>query len=131
MISPLFSSEEVELLAALRSHPIRGIKNNFSSWYRPNLTCPLGCLVEDDQPHLRFCGPLLAGLSEEQKEAINNTEYKDIYGSLDQQKAAITVFSWLLNARDQLLEAATPGSGATLDAAPTPRGNGVYSYVHH
>ena len=32
MLSPSFSSEEVEKLAALRSHFIRGIKKNFSSW---------------------------------------------------------------------------------------------------
>ena len=33
MLSPSFSSEEVETLAAIRSHSIRGIKKNFSSWY--------------------------------------------------------------------------------------------------
>ena len=123
MLSPLFSSKEVETLAALRSHSIRGIKKKFSSWYKLILTCPLGCLVEDDQSHIHFCGPFLSCLSQEQKEAIQHTEYKDIYGSLDQQKATITVFSWLLNARDQLLEA------ATLHAAPTPGGDGVYVNV--
>ena len=131
MLSPSFSSEEVEKLAALRSHSIRGIKKNFSSWYKPNLSCPLGCSAEDDQPHLRFCRPLLAELSIEQKEAIKHTEYEDIYGSLDRQKAAITVLSLLLDTRDRLLEAAKPASGASLDAAPTPGSDGVYVNVHH
>ena len=131
MLSPSFSSEEVKKLAALRSHSIRGIKKNFSSWYKPNLACPLGCLAEDDQPHLRFCGPLLAVLSTEQKEATKLMEYEDIFGSLDRQKAAISVFSWLLDARDRLLEAAKPASGASLDAAPTPGSDGVHANVHH
>ena len=131
MLSPLFSSKEVEKLAALRSHSIRGIKKNFSSWYKPNLACPMGCLAEDNQPHLRFCGPLLADLNREQKDAIKHIKYEDIYGSLDRQKAAITVFSWLLDARDRLLDAAKPASGASLDAAPPPPSDGVYTNVHH
>ena len=130
-LSPLFSSEEVTHLAALRSHSIRGIKKNFSSWYKPNLSCPLGCLVEDNQPHLLICGGLLGELDAEQKEAVNRTEYFAIYGSLEQQKAAVTAFSWLLYARERLLGAATPASGATLDAVPTPGNNGVYDNVHH
>ena len=74
---------------------------------------------------------MLAKLDPEQRDLIGGIEYKDIYGSLEQQKAAVLAFSWLLDTRERLLEAATPASGATLDAAPTPRGNGVYSYVHH
>ena len=113
------------------SFTTRGIKKNFSSWYRPNLACVLGCSDEDDQPHLLHCKPLLAKLDPEQRDLIGGIEYKDIYGSLEQQKAAVLAFSWLLDTRERLLEAATPVSGATLDAAPTPRGNGVYPYVHH
>ena len=131
MISPLFTREEVENLAALRSHSVRGIKKNFSSWYKPNLVCPLGCLVEDDQSHLRHCGPLLAELSTIQKEAVHHTQYQDIYGSLEQQKAAIVAFSWLLDARERLLKAAKPASGSSLDAAPSPGGNGVCVNVLH
>ena len=71
----MFSSEEVKKLAALRSHTTRGIKKNFSSWYRPNLACVLGCSDEDDQPHLLHCKPLLAKLDPEQRDLIGGIEY--------------------------------------------------------
>ena len=130
MLSPLFSSEEVTNLALLRSHSVRSIKKNFSSWYKPNLACPLGCLVKDNQNHLLQCGPLLEEVSTEQKEAVRSTYYEDIYGSLEQQKAAIVVFSRLLKAQERLLEAVTPASGASLDAAPVG-GDGVHVNVIH
>ena len=43
MTSKEFQNHEVKLLTALRSHTLRGIKMNFSSWYKPNLLCPLNC----------------------------------------------------------------------------------------
>ena len=43
MTSPMFTNHEVSLLTALRSHTVRGIKMNFSTWYKPNPSCPLKC----------------------------------------------------------------------------------------
>ena len=131
MTSPLFSNEEVSNLADLRSHSTRGIRKNFSSWYKPNLTCPLGCPEEDNQSHLYQCGPLQAEQSSEQIEAIRNTRYEDIYGSLEEQKSAIKIISWLLDTRRRLLEAVTPVSGFSLNAAPTPGGDEVHVNVIH
>ena len=57
LTSPMFTNEEVFLLTALRSHTVRSIKMNFSSWYTPNLSCPLNCQQseqaqqQDDQEH--------------------------------------------------------------------------------
>ena len=59
MTSPLLNKEEIVLLVALRSHTIRGMKKNFSTWYKPNLSCALGCSEEDSQSHVINCKPIL------------------------------------------------------------------------
>ena len=39
--SELFSKEDIILLFSLRSRTVRGIKNDFSEYHKPNLSCPL------------------------------------------------------------------------------------------
>ena len=39
-----FTNLEVARLVALRSHTLRGVKMNFSSWYKADLNCPFKCL---------------------------------------------------------------------------------------
>ena len=117
MTSPLFNNEEIFLLVALRSHTIRGIKKNFSTWYKPNLSCALGCSEEDSQSHVLDCKPILEQLNPEQLETAKTVKYIDIYNCLEIQKVTVTVYSWLLNIRERLLEAAIPASGTSLVAA--------------
>ena len=78
MTSPLFNNEEIFLLVALRSHTIRGIKKNFSTWYKPNLSCALGCSEEDSQSHVLDCKPILEQLTPEQLETTKTVKYTDI-----------------------------------------------------
>ena len=100
---------------------------NVSSWYKPHLSCPLNCQQgqqaqqaqqQDDQEHLLNCETLLAKLSQEQLIHIHGIYHEDIYNDTFRQKLAVTGFSWLLEIRNKLLEAATPASGTTLVAAP-------------
>ena len=76
------------------------------------------CKNLDEQHHLLSCEPILESLSKEQQDFTHTVNYEDIYKCSDQQKAALTAFSWLLEARDRLLGAATPASGSSLDASP-------------
>ena len=122
ILSHQFSNKEKSTLFMLRSNTTRGIKNNFSSWYKPNLSCPMSCQNIDDQRHLLKCAPTIARLSTEQQILTHTVKYEDIYGCLEKQKGAVNVFSWLLEARERLLGAATPASGVSLDASP----EGVY-----
>ena len=124
MTSSVFNNEEISQLLALRSHTVRGIKKNFSSWYKPNLSCLFTCSAEDSQPHLLSCKPILDLLTPQELATTYTVKYDDIYGCLERQKVAVTVFSRLLDIRERLLEAATPASGTSLDAASTPGGNG-------
>ena len=53
-----FSNDESELLFALRSHTKRGVKGNFSSFYKNNMSCPLNCHETkpvDSQIHMLNC----------------------------------------------------------------------------
>ena len=119
LINPDFSNEEVAQLIALRSHTIRGIKTNFSTWYKPDLACQFKCIdSQDSQEHLLNCKPLQAKLTPSQIEAVKQINYNDIYENTIKQKEAVTIFTWLLNAREQLLNNHKPTSGPTLDAAP-------------
>ena len=79
----------------------------------------MSCQTIDDQRHLLKCTPLIARLSTEQHILTHTVKYNDIYyGCLEKQKAVVNVFSWLLEARERLLGAATPVSGVSLDASP-------------
>ena len=118
--SPSFTNSEITTLAALRSHTTRGIKGNFSSWFKQDLSCPLSkqCKSEDTQQHLLLCQVILEELTPQEKSEHKNISYQDIYGSLEQQMTAVKLFSSLLDIRERLLQAAHPASGSTLDATP-------------
>ena len=94
-----------------------------SSWYKPNLSCPLNCQQglqvqkQDDQEHLLKCETLLAKLNPDQLKHIQGICYEDLYHDIVRQKLAVIGFSRLLEIRNDLLEVATPASGATLGAA--------------
>ena len=73
ILSTAFSNSEIVTLAALRSHTIRGLKSNFSSWYKPNLICPMSnqCQEDDSQRHMMRCKALLDELTPEQQGLLN------------------------------------------------------------
>ena len=106
----LFSNDEICLLAALRSHTVRGIRSNFKNLYKPNLSCPLKCQpagspqLEDSQEHLLSCSKLK--LVHNNMLVISKVAHDDIYGEVDKQKAAVMVFSELLDQRNKLMEEA-------------------------
>ena len=123
MTSHELKNHEVTLLTALRSHTVRGIRMNFSSWYKPNLLCPLNCRQQDSQSHLLSCETLLTELTQDQLKLILELSYEDLYHGTERQKLAVTGFTWLLDIRERLLEAASPASGATLVATSSPGRN--------
>ena len=124
---PLFSNTETQLLFALRSHCVRGIKANFSSHYKNNLSCALLCGNKtqiDDQQHLLQCVLILVKLSSSDLKTLNNVKITDIYGTVQQQKSVVSIITRLLEIRNNILESqqlfsvVTPASGTSLDTAP-------------
>ena len=119
---PSFSNSDCKILFALRSHSLRGIKGNFSSINKEDMSCPLFCdniKPQDDQPHILVCKKLLGQLSSKDLEATTLSEYNHIYGSLEEQKSVVSTFRTLLKVRENLLEeGSTPASGSSLVTAP-------------
>ena len=130
--SSLFSNAENQLLFALRSHCVRGIKANFSSFHKNNMSCALACgstTQIDDQQHILQCIPILMKLNSSDLKTTQNIKITDIYESVQQQKIFISIYSKLLEIRSNILESqfgtspSTPASGESLDTAP-PAGQG-------
>ena len=102
MTSPIFTNDEVNLLHALRSRSIN-VKNNFSSKYRNDRSCPLCSNVIDDQQHILDCDVLKNKLKS--REAANNkVVYEDIFGDYLKQKEVTHLFAKLINIRDSLVD---------------------------
>ena len=104
---PDFSKPECDLLMALRSHSVKGIKANFSSINKEDMACPLKCDVsnpEDNQIHLMSCESICSRLDSKYIEQVKDIQYSDIYGDLSSQKAAVRHLSSLLDIRRTILE---------------------------
>ena len=86
---------------------IKGIKQNFKTFYAGSTTCPLQCQENpklDEQSHLLICPVLLRQLSPEVTIQAASVKYDDIYGSADEQIQAIRILARLLEIREDLTE---------------------------
>ena len=111
MTSPIYINDEVNLLHALRSRSIN-VKNNFSSKYRNDMSCPLCSTGRDDQQHILDCSVLKKKLVT--KEAANNkVVYEDIFEDYLRQKEVTHLFAKLLKIRNSLI-----GHQSPLDTSP-------------
>ena len=129
--SPKFSNSDCELLFALRSHTLRGIKGNFPSYYTKDLSCPLNCEEtkhQDSQIHLLNCVRVLAQLKGDDTGTVL---YDDIYGCLDKQLAVVKLFSKLLQIREDLLKMDTSAATPTLGMPGEQWGHIKFPYVKY
>ena len=102
-----FSNDEASLLLALRTRTVRGVKGNFPSMYREDKACPLQCQepeAEDSQEHIQLCPVLLANLSRQDEDTAWRVTYCNIYGTVEEQKESVSIFSVLLDTRERLLK---------------------------
>ena len=102
-----FSNNNASLHAALRSHTVRGIRCNFKTLYRNKTQCPLKCSPsspqQDTQEHLLVCSKLVLN----NVLACHNITHNDIYGDIEKQKMAVSVFKEIINKRNKLLDEKT------------------------
>ena len=54
MQSPLFDTESAEMLLALRTRTVRGVKNDFRGMFQ-DVACPLGCGNTNTLPNILTC----------------------------------------------------------------------------
>ena len=97
-----FSKSECELLFALRTRMIPGIRKNFSSQYADNLICELcsalGPAYLDTQEYLLSSAKLSMHVK-----IPDNLEYKDMYRNVERQIRIVKVVKQLLRVIEILL----------------------------
>ena len=100
--NPLFESESMEMLTALRTRTVRGIKNDFRGMYS-DTECPLECGNTDTLQHLLDCSVLNQHMSSESI-AKNRLEFQDIYSEgIVKQKQITQLYIQLMSIRGKLL----------------------------
>ena len=97
--SPSISNKEAEIIAALRSQTVRGIKNNFHTLYKTNLQCELCKINIDNQEHCITC-PKIATIIPANKSHIR---YEHVFGNVNEQGDMARLYLQLLKVREKLL----------------------------
>ena len=105
--SDSFSHQERSTLFNLRAETQNGFKKCFSSMYKANLKCSLGCSEEDTLGHIYIC-PVL-----DQHVKSTDIRISDIYTEVKQQKIAVSEFIYRENMRSVLLQATSASQGDT------------------
>ena len=97
--SESMTNKQISILFALRSHSLRGIKENFKKMYLENTLCPICERFSDSQYHTLKCQvPLHIRPLEE------DVDYNPIYGTTQQQEQLVKVYKIYLGLRDELLD---------------------------
>ena len=100
--SPMFNTESIQLLLALRTRTVRGIKNDFRGMYT-DIQCPLKCGEDDTLQHILQCS-ILKSQHTSSDMSHTDIEYKDVFSSdIIKQKQVTELYQQLLNIRTNLL----------------------------
>ena len=104
MKSPLLSCRSAEMLLALRTRTVRGVKNDFRGMY-PDVSCPLECGDIDTLSNILTCPVLQANMTSTNI-ASSTIQYSDVYSSdIAKQKQVTEAYMQLLELRERLLNA--------------------------
>ena len=102
MNSPLFNTESVQLLLALRTSTVKGITNDFCGMYT-DIQCPLKCGEDDTLQHILQCS-ILKSHHTSSDISHTNIEYKDVFSNdIVKQKQATELYQQLLDIRTNLV----------------------------
>ena len=102
MKSPLFNSESVKLLLALRTRTVEGIRSDFKGLF-PDTSCPLGCGKPDTLQNILACS-VLTSLHTSVNPAVSSVQFEDIFSSdVTTQKQVTELFMELLKLRTSIM----------------------------
>ena len=85
----------------------RGIKHNFPSLFKGNMSCKLKCQDSetiDCQEHILSCKTLISSLSREQQVTLKEVLYLDVFGCTEKQRKIVQIYISLLDIREEILE---------------------------
>ena len=105
ILSPLFSTKEKELLFKLRSKTLE-VKQNFSGQYGSPWCISCG-LFPETQSHLLQCPEIVVKLKTINKKWSELNENM-IYGNIEEKQLIISIYSEVLQVRENLKEGLSP-----------------------
>ena len=124
--SPSFSEKESNLLLALRTRTVRGIRADFPGMFTTR-ECPMqGCMEEDTLPHLLTCTVLLSQVEEQQ----HSYRFSDVYSDCLEEQLRITKrLALLLEARERVEREGLPAT--QIAGSPAPVDTAVCNVIHY
>ena len=97
-----FNTESRQLIYALRTRTVKGIKSDFKNMYQDQ-TCPLECGDNDTLQNLLTCRTL-GSKSHKDMLATNNIVYEDLFSEdISKQKQVTELYYQLLQIREELI----------------------------
>ena len=98
--SAIITTKEAEMITAIRSQTIRGIRNNFHTFYKNDLQCRLCMTNLDTQEHCMSCPKIL----EKIPNLKSHIKYMHAFGIVEEQKELAQLFIHLLGVREEMLQ---------------------------
>ena len=103
MNNPIFNSQSVQMLFALRTRTVRNIKTDFPGMF-PDVVCPLGCAHIDSLPNILVC-PVLQANIQTNNLVIEAVKYQDIFSpDIVKQRQVTELYTQCLEIRDKILK---------------------------
>ena len=100
--SPIFNSESVKLLLALRTRTVEGIRNDLRGMHT-SIECPLSCGEDDTLKNLLECS-VLRQHHKSDNLSYSDVKYEDIFShDIIKQKQATELYQQLLEVRTNLI----------------------------
>ena len=126
LTSHMFKNHETSLLYALRTRTSRLFRANFRFLYNGNIECPLNCwdvnfnepAPPDTQEHLLWCNKINLSTN---IIARNKSEYEDIFRDMYKQKEIISLYTKLIDLRENLMKKESNPPGDKLDPSSSTR----------
>jgi hypothetical protein len=108
--SPVFNSDSIKVLLALRTRTVEGIRNDFRGMYA-SIECPLQCGEDDKIQHILDCS-VIKQHHKSENVSRNDIQYSDVF-SCDTviQKQVTELYQQLLEVRSRLTNSEPDTSG--------------------
>ena len=111
---PLFGTEQAQMLLALRTRTVRGIKSDFKGMFQ-DILCSLGCGNPDTLQNI-LTYTVLKKYFKTDVIATENTVYEDIFSTdVQKQKRITELYTKLFDIRENLINNPVKPTGPCID----------------
>ena len=115
MVSETLNSEQTALLFNMRANTVNSFKMCFTSLYRNDLKCKLGCQEEDSLDHCMNCKIIDTKLN-----ISSDINISAIFATKEQQKKIVLEFTQRMNTRNTMIEELRAYQGSQILDESTP-----------